>query len=1456
MSSHSFMSSSRALIARLGLARVSKLLGVSLVLAVSTWAFQSPVSSPRQAEHEPHSAPSPKGLTRLPEASRQPESNKPLGFRGGINYAITSGQVTMNAQEVLNSGPNSSGSLRLELWASPTPYSGGTICCYQVGVAGIATISPNGSLTGISETASYNAPSSGVYSMVLVLAQYNTVDQQWEVVDAFQFPSTQTLGSTLDSASGFANSGGFNLLSPETVTVSPSTVRIQLNGLQNMGVLAFSGLRLEIQATSVHYDQAQSYFAIAEDPIAATIGPAETTAAIDDTVTLLPPPSGAYYLTLVLEQQNGSNWTTLTYVTLSNTVTFPVSGGVIAQPTSTLLASSASTIQTGTSVTFTATVTSSLGTPNGTVNFAEGGSVIGSASLNAAGVATLATSSLGAGTQAISAIFAGNSSWSASTSNTVSVTVNAAAGPPASIKANPSSLPAGSPGTVTLTWSAPNSTSVQIYVNSTSGTLFADGVSSGSQTTGNWATAGMTFVLVDANTKTLLTSVTIQTATGGGSSATISATPNPLPAGTDVVTVNWSAPNSSSVQIFVAPPGGQRQLFADGGPTGTTATGAWASPGMTFYLVDASTQAGLASLTLTAAALPPSGYVIHTIAGGVIPNGVPGTSFGFGAVTATIFGSPNSVAVDARGNRYASFGNLNVVVRIDATTGLMTTIAGNGSAGYNGDNIAATSAELSYPQGVAVDSLENVYIADYGNKRIREVSKGIITTIAGNDPSGYSGDDGPANSADLAGPIGIAVDPRGNVYISDVQRNVVRKISNGIITTIAGNGTSGHSGDGGPATSAQLAAPLAIAVDFSGNLYIADSGTNQIREVSNGIITTIAGNGAKGYAGDNGPATSAQLSQPSGLAVDSAGNLYIADINNNVVRQVSNGIITTIAGNGISGFAGDNGPATAAELRNPGGVAIDSFGNLYIADCSNNPIREVSKGIITSVAGNGTNGFNGDGVATSAELNSARGIAIDSSGNIYISDMFNNRIREISNGVIMTIAGNGTYGYSGDNGPATSAQLRDPEGVAVDSQGSVYIADSWNCLIRKISHGIITTIAGNGTSGYSGDSGPATSAQLNSPRGIAIDAQGTIYIADTGNNRVRKVANGIISTIAGNGDADYGGDNGPATSAAINYPLGVAVDSGGNVYIADTSNNRVREVSNGIITTIAGSDASAIGDNGPATSAAINYPLGVAVDSGGNVYIADEGNSRIRRVSNGIITTIAGDGQSGYNGDNVTAALAQLGFPIAVASDLQGDVYFSDYSNNRVRVLLPQGAVQAGASLSANPDFLPAGPGTATVNWTAPSWPSTALHVNAPGGILFADGGISGSATTGDWATAGMTFYLLDSATRQILAEQTILSDTATLDSSPGALPYYGSQGMVTLTWNAPSSLGVEIHVGSPTGTLFAAGGSSGSAATGNWVTAGMSFYLVDALTHNLLASTAVISRYDFAYYPGYHPSF
>jgi sugar lactone lactonase YvrE len=563
---------------------------------------------------------------------------------------------------------------------------------------------------------------------------------------------------------------------------------------------------------------------------------------------------------------------------------------------------------------------------------------------------------------------------------------------------------------------------------------------------------------------------------------------------------------------------------------------------------------------------------------------------------------------------------------------IIATVAGGGNEGDGGNAAAAT---LNRPFGVAVDASGDIFVADTRNNRIREASGGVIKTVAGNGGYGYSGDGGPATTAELANPAGIAIDASGDLFIADTGNNVVRevKLSTGVITTVAGDGSYGYTGDHGPATSAELANPTGVAADALGNIFIADTYNNVIREVAGSLITTIAGTGNTGYSGDGGPATSATLTDPSGVAVAASGSLFVADSGNNVIRKLVSGVITTIAGTGNAAYSGDGGQATGASLDFPFSVAVDSSGNIYIADSDDNAIREVSGSVITTVAGNGISGYNGDhGPATAAELSFPFGVAVSTSGNLFIADNANNVVREVSGGTIATVVGSGYANTNGDGSPATKAALYDPSGVAVDASGDLFIADGVNNRVREVNPvtGVITTVAGNGIYGYSGDSGQAIAAELGDPTAAAVDASGDLFIADSGNNVIRKVvlSTGVITTVAGNGSYGYSGDHGQAAAAELANPSGIAVDASGNLYIADTDNNVIREVSGGIITTVAGNGSAGYsGDNGQATSAELFSPFGVAVDASGKLFIADTGDSAIRKVSGGVITTVAGNGK-------------------------------------------------------------------------------------------------------------------------------------------------------------------------------------------------------------------------------------
>lgn len=633
--------------------------------------------------------------------------------------------------------------------------------------------------------------------------------------------------------------------------------------------------------------------------------------------------------------------------------------------------------------------------------------------------------------------------------------------------------------------------------------------------------------------------------------------------------------------------------------------------------------------------------------------------------------------------------------------GDMTVVAGTGIEGYSGDGGPATSAALAYPAGLAIDSAGRLHIADSGNHRIRRINiDGTIQTVAGTGTQGYSGDGGQALSARIQFPAGLVFDGAGNLFIADRGNFVIRKMeTTGRITTYAGSGSRTSSGDGGPAVYAGFGFPEFVAIDAAGNLYISDSAAYRVRKVSTaGIITTIAGTGDFGYSGDGGPGRSAAITIPQGISSDAAGNVYFADWLSQRVRRINPaGVIDTVAGNGVPYFAGDGGPATAAGLSAPVGVALDPAGGFVIADSENARVRRVNQaGVIGTAAGSGQAATPNDGgLATDAGLSLPQGIAVSSAGIIYVADRGNHRVRQITrDGKISTIAGNGDTGFSGDGGLGSTAKLGYPAGLAVDAAGALYIADRSNHRVRKVDgRGVITTFAGNGSGGYSGDGTLATNASLLFPTGVGVDSTGRVLIADSGNNVVRRVElNGNITTVAGNGSGGFSGDGGQALRAQFSNPSGVAVDISGNIYVTDTNNRRIRKITpSGVISTFAGSgvDGPSL-DNIPAVQASLISPIGITTDLAGNVYFADRQDIKIRKVNpSGVITTVAGTGFSGFLGDGGLATQARLHFPEGVAVDGAGNVYFTDRDNNRVRVVL------------ANPPTFTATPGALSFTATA-----------------------------------------------------------------------------------------------------------------------------------------------------------
>ncbi len=542
------------------------------------------------------------------------------------------------------------------------------------------------------------------------------------------------------------------------------------------------------------------------------------------------------------------------------------------------------------------------------------------------------------------------------------------------------------------------------------------------------------------------------------------------------------------------------------------------------------------------------------------------------------------------------------------------------------------------------------------------LSAQVVTTTAG----GYVGDGGSPTLAGLALPRFAVQDASGNTFIGDGDNHRIRKVSNGVISTFAGTGISGFSGDGGLAKNAMLSYPVGLVFDSAGNLIVADANNNRIRKIyTTGAITTIAGTGVLGFSGDGGPALAAELDFPFGLMFDAVGNLYFTDLLNNRVRKIdTNGIITTIAGNGTAGYNGDGIPATAASLNNPRGIVFDSSGNLYIADTLNSRVRRVdTSGIITTFAGDGIQGFTGDGgPAINAEVGRPRDVIIR--GNqLLISNAGAARLRTVgfSSGIINSLAGS-FAGFDGDNNPPLLTEFNGPTGMFLTTSGNLLVTDEFNSRVRTVTSSSTTTLAG----GFVGDNRAATLADFVSPENLAFDSAGNYYVADPNAQRIRKVdTTGKITTVAGNGTTGYSGDGGVATQAQLNFPYGVVVDSAGNIFIADTGNAVIREVNtSGIITTFA-------------TDASFSDLLSLAMDSSGNLYAADDGVCVVHKITPAaVVSIVAGvDGSCGYNGDGILATAAFLSGPYGIAVDAQGNLYLGDYGNNRVRKVNRSGII-------------------------------------------------------------------------------------------------------------------------------------------------------------------------------------
>jgi uncharacterized protein (TIGR03437 family) len=642
-------------------------------------------------------------------------------------------------------------------------------------------------------------------------------------------------------------------------------------------------------------------------------------------------------------------------------------------------------------------------------------------------------------------------------------------------------------------------------------------------------------------------------------------------------------------------------------------------------------------------------YHVETVAGSsLIGDGGPALSAQFSNI--------QGIALDRLGNLYLSDADHHRVRKVSG--GTVTTIAGTGVAGFTGDGKAAVNAQLNFPYGLAADSAGNVYVADLGNQRVRRIgTDGVIATIAGTGKKVSSPDGAAPLDTSLLSPRNVAVDAAGNLYIAEFEGHRVRKLTpGGKLTTVAGTGVAGWSGDGNRATAAQINYPAGMAFDRAGALYFADSGNHMVRKLyADGTI------GSLGTAFGGNPGLG--MSTPVAIAVDQAGTLYVGGPAAFVVRAfTATGKWITYTGIGDS----------------VNDMAADPNGNLFIADGPH--LRRLDPlGTFVTVAGDGYLHSVGDGEpATMAELYLPSALALDSAGNLFIADSGTERVRQVTrDGTITTLAGTGTAAEgAADGSPAGSVALNTPMGVAMDSTGNVLVADTYNHRILLVTLArAIRVVAGTGTSGASPEGTWPLLAQLRAPRAVCADYTGNLYVVDTSNHRVLRLApGGTLQTAAGNGSEGNAGDGGAARFAQLDTPSACAIDSAGNLFIADTANHTIRKVNAaGIISTVAGTGVAGTSwEEAVATEANLYAPRGLAVDDMGDIFIADTGNHRIRQVTpDGRIHTIAGTGVAGFSGDGDPAAGELLNGPQGLFLDGAGDLYFADTGNNRIRRLVP-----------------------------------------------------------------------------------------------------------------------------------------------------------------------------------------
>jgi len=636
--------------------------------------------------------------------------------------------------------------------------------------------------------------------------------------------------------------------------------------------------------------------------------------------------------------------------------------------------------------------------------------------------------------------------------------------------------------------------------------------------------------------------------------------------------------------------------------------------------------------------------------------GYAGSNGGDGVGGNARFNHPHGLAVDGAGNVYIADTD-NHTIRKMTPSGAVSTIAG--LAGVSGsDDDTGNKARFFRPQDVAVDSAGNLYVADTGNHTIRQVTPaGVVITVAG--LAGVSGNaSGNGSDARFNQPLGIGLDSSGTIYVADYGNGMIRKITPDLVVN--------------PLVS--LSGPQGVTVDSAGYIYVADYASSTILKVtSSGNLSTLAGS-ANNYGSINSNGTNAWFYYPAGVAVDSLGNVYVADYFNNTIRKITPaGAVSTLAG--CAGNYGSNdATGTNALFYGPQGIAVDANFNVYVADTENSTIRKISPaGVVTTLAGSPSAGF-ANAMRGAARFDWPAGVAADNTGNLYVADAQNSIIRKITPiGAVSTLAGSGIYGSA--DGTGINAQFYGPQSIAVDSSGNVFVADTANHTIRKITPtGVTTTLAGSAGNNGSAD-GNGVNAEFYQPQGIATDNAGNLFVADTWNHTIRKITSaGVVSTLAGLAE-NPGSANGTNSNARFNWPMGMAVDSSGNLYVTDYFNHTIRKITqvgtNWVASTVAGMAGVSGNTDSTNSNARFFQPRGIVVDNANNLYVVDSGNHTIRMITpvetNWVVSTVAGwTGVSG-SADGV-GSNARFNSPAGITIDSMGYLYVADSANNTIRV--------------------------------------------------------------------------------------------------------------------------------------------------------------------------------------------